>query len=1256
MKGKNGTDSDGHEVKRYRGIIPSLLIIFLSTFLWPPNISAQNTENIEFDHISIEQGLSQSTVFCIIQDCRGFMWFGTQNGLNRYDGNTFKVYVHNPKNPESLSLDLVISIYEDKSGLIWIGTLGGGLNRFDPKTEKFSHFKNNNTDSHSLSSNTVWTIAEDHTGNLWIGTDKGVNKFDRKEGKFNHYLKGEQINTIHIGNLGFILVGTDKGLYYYESDSNIFKEIKCNNKNNTNSIPQKMKVIYEDADRVLWVGTDQGVYKFIWEKDRWKAADSLDVLKDMQISALFKDSSGRLWIGTPKKGLFIYDLQGKKTIPLECKSGVPYSLSHNEIKAIYEDNSGLVWIGTNGGGINIFDPNRKKFTLYRNISGDLSSLSYNDIMALCIGKDGNAWMGTWGKGIDRFDTEEKKFYHYDIPSSVSRDPNRNNIRAICEDYSGMIWIGSDSSGVFTFNPREKAEEKRFAAFKCECIGEEEHILCIYVDIQNQVWIGTMNNGLVRIAENRSDTRHFKNIPGNPNSLSDNAVYSVFQDREGILWVGTRGGGLNRLAIDQEQFFCYMPQIDDSNSLSHSFITSIYQDKAGTLWIGTNGGGLNKFDSLNETFTAYTTQHGLPDNTINATLEDEYGYLWISTNKGLSRFDLKKTFRNYTIRDGLQGYEFNGRVACKTKSGMMLFGGINGLNEFDPRIIGKKDKIEPPTIVITAFKKLGKKNQIIVDTSIPWKTQLELSYEDDFISFEFAALSFADPGQNRYAYKLEPLNKNWIPLGNKHDIDFLNLAPGDYTLCIKGSNNDGIWNTTGTSIKIKVNPPFWLTWWFIALSAMILGSFTIYLVKRRIQNIEEKRKQLAASNTLLKKEISVRQQTEEKLKESEDLYRTLVETSPDAIALCDINGKIIMTNQKTCSLLGYSDKEMREEVISIFKLLKWAERAKARIYAEKAIKRGTSRNIEFVLRTKDGTGIPVEVSTSLIKDGEGKPKYFLEMARDIRDRKEAEQQEKLQQEKLIQVDKMVTLGRLVSGVAHELNNPASSIKMNSEIFDRVWSDVAPVLEEYYKKNNNFTMAGIPYIDAKSRLEDLIIGSMESAHRIEKIIKDLRDFSRPGDATTQESIDINKVIQSSVNLTHNLLTKTTKHFSLKLAENLPFIMGNSTKLEQVFINLIQNACQALPDNTAGISISTSSNKERKQVVIQIKDEGVGIGEKDLKFITDPFFTTKRDRGGTGLGLSISMQIIQEHGGTMNFESQVGKGTTVIVSLPTNYGVKE
>ena len=390
------------------------------------------------------------------------------------------------------------------------------------------------------------------------------------------------------------------------------------------------------------------------------------------------------------------------------------------------------------------------------------------------------------------------------------------------------------------------------------------------------------------------------------------------------------------------------------------------------------------------------------------------------------------------------------------------------------------------------------------------------------------------------------------------------------------------------------------------------------------------------------------QTEDTLENSRELYRTLIETSPDGIILSDIDiekGNIVMANQEAAVLLGYkSVKDIFSHLKSTIEIFIPKDRDKALKNAGIILKKGYSKNNEYSIQTGDGASVPVEISTSLIKDSQGKPRYFLSTIRDIRERKAA-------QEKLIQVDKMVSLGTLVSGITHELNNPASSILMNAETFSMVWQEILPVLDRYYQTSKDFSIASHPYQDAKIKISELISGLLNSTRRINNFIRELRDFSRPEDLFFRQEVDINRVIHASVDLTDNIIKKSTKHFVLDLGENLPLYSGSFQKLEQVFINLIQNACQALRSNNQGIYISTAYIKKDNQIVVKVTDEGKGIEEKDMKYITNPFFTTKRSAGGSGLGLFISLKIVQAHGGFMTFQSKSGKGTTVSVQLPMN-----
>jgi streptogramin lyase/ASC-1-like (ASCH) protein len=478
----------------------------------------------------------------------------------------------------------------------------------------------------------------------------------------------------------------------------------------------------------------------------------------------------------------------------------PNSLSDNFVYAIYEDHLGNLWIGTNSNGVNKFDRKTDTFTHYRNIPGDPSSLSSNFIRMIYEDRAGVIWIGTTGGGLNRFNRQTETFTSYQRIRNDSKSLSSNVVRTIYEDRSGNFWVGTTGSGL------DKMDRKT----------------------------GTFT--------------HYRNIPNNPNSLNDNSIVVIYEapTEPGILWIGTANGGLNRFDPQKETFVHYNANLTDPKSLMIAYVHTICEDRDGSLWIGTHGGGLSKLirkKGERGKFIHYTEKHGLPNNTIYSILEDENDHLWISTNKGLSRFNPKtETFKNYYVSDGLQGNEFNAGAFCKSKSGEMFFGGLNGFNAFFPAQIKNNPYIPP--IVITDFKILNKPVTIgdnsILKKSITWTEELVLSHKDYFFSFEFAALDFTTPEKNRYAFMMEGFDEDWIYTDSKKRFSsYTNLEPGEYIFRIKGSNNDEIWNEKGTSIKITITPPFWQTLWFkVILALVVIGLIFLWYVKR-LKNVRIK---------------------------------------------------------------------------------------------------------------------------------------------------------------------------------------------------------------------------------------------------------------------------------------------------------------------------------------------------------------------------------------------------------------------------------
>jgi ligand-binding sensor domain-containing protein len=826
----------------------------------PADLTAQISD-VTFQQIFLQHGLSQSIVKCILQDRKGFMYFGTEDGLNRYDGYKFLVYRYNPEDTNSISYNDINCLYEDNTGIIWIGTFNAGLNRFDMSKKSIRRFLQDGNNSNSLSHNNIICICEDKSGNLWIGTDNGLNRLNLKD-KENKYfdfkkyfyepensksINSNSINSLFTDREGNLWIGTGNGVCKL-TRNNIdkknfeFERFLFDGHNIANSIT--VRAICQDKDRNLWIGSDHGLYKLTETNNKLPLISYYPLVNDRRSSvsnndiyALCFDNSGYLWIGTNGGGIILYDITRNKLTVYTNDPQDSRSLSYNEIRAIYKDRSGIMWVGTYGAGINKVTRGAREFFHFTHVPNETNSLSHPIIWSIYEDSDSVLWIGTHGGGLDRFDRKSSTYSHFvnnrTNPASISS----NIVRVVIQDREGYLWLGTNGGGINRFdkntgqceiyenNPRDKNSLA------------SNNIRCIYEDKRGNIWIGTYGYGMDKFNKSGKNFIHYANNPDDSHSLSNNFVRTIYEDKKGNFWIGTEGGGLNKFDGKNNIFKYYRHNPNNSNSISNDYIFSILEDKDGILWIGTYGGGLVRFDPLAEKFTSFTTKEGLIGDAIYGVLQDKNGNLWISSSKGLSKFNpVNKKVTNYTVSDGLQSNEFNGGSYFKSNSGEMFFGGINGFNTFYPEKISGNNYI--PSIVITSFQKFNKE----VSTSKPISelSDIKLSYEDYFFSFEFSSLDFSAPEKNKYAYKMEGLHDNWIfTTSDKRYASFTTLPPGNYVFRVVGSNSDGIWNKTGASINIIITPPFWKTWWFIALSFITFLAIGFITYKSRLKNIRIK---------------------------------------------------------------------------------------------------------------------------------------------------------------------------------------------------------------------------------------------------------------------------------------------------------------------------------------------------------------------------------------------------------------------------------
>jgi len=807
--------------------------LLLSIVLIAIPLSARD-DKIVFDHITIKNGLSDGRIDCITQDSFGFLWFGTQDGLNRYDGYNFTVFEHDIFDSTSIASNWIRCITEDKQGNLWIGTESGGLNLLNYETGQFTRWINEPGNPESLNDNFVRAIIEDSYGILLIGTRTGLVQFDREKEIFSpfYYEPFNESSPVFSENVTELLedsdrnlwVGTQDGIYLYDRKNQAVEHLTFS------SEADRISTIFEDSYGDVWIGSR---YKGIRVLDRksqsfiqyQNSPDDPTSLSSNEIKDIFEDSDENLWIATIQGGLNLFDRKAGEFRHFINDPNDLSSLSSNSVRTIYQDRTGVMWIGMDGSGINSFVKNRQKFQLFENRIENPYNLSNNTILSVFEDADGILWLGTEGGGLNKFDRKPGICTHYitekDNPNSISSD----QVTCIYEDREGILWIGT-KEGLNKFD-RRRETFKRFYNTNTP-ITSNNFINIIDEDHAGNLILGT-NNSILRFDKN---TGKFEHIDYDRNGVLDNeAVLTLLTDDTGLLWIGYLRSGLVAYNLKNNDYIHYRSDPKKTNSLSNNFVQYIFKDHQGVLWVATRK-GLNKFEPSFGGFRQYTKTDGLPSNVIVGILEDHDGNLWLSTTNGLSKFNpAKETFTNYNIDDGLQGNQFWIKSCFKSRSGELFFGGNNGFNSFYPERLEELSNPHIPSIVITNVTVLEKPYLRSVTANLSGKNTLQLSYKENRISFEFAALDFTRPEKNQFAYMLEGFDQDWVSSGTRRYANYTNLNSGYYVFRVKGTNNDGVWNEAGTSFSFFIRTPFWKTVWayllYITLAIGIIYGINIY---------------------------------------------------------------------------------------------------------------------------------------------------------------------------------------------------------------------------------------------------------------------------------------------------------------------------------------------------------------------------------------------------------------------------------------------
>ncbi len=840
--------------------------------------SISQNHYMKFRHITSKDGLVQNNVMAILQDSRGFMWFGTRGGLNRYDGYEFELFEHNPEDEKSMSRNDISTMYEDHEGYLWIGYFGGGLDRYNRETDSFESFDSITRSDEGMPTSNVSSVIEDKDDNLWIGTYGG-------------------------------------GLIRLNADRDIITRIR-HDENNPESLGNDgIRTLLEDSKGNIWIGFWDlaGVDKFNLKTGKFKHfkhnPDDSNSLSGNSVYVFYEDSFGNIWIGTLDGGVSRYNIETEDFTRFMYDPENPNGISAYAVRGIVEDDNGNMWFGTENGGISVYDPVNDKFDVLLSDNIDSESLNNNSIYSLYKDPEGNIWAGTFAGGVNVFFKSFNTFEHFRI-RNIDNSLTHNNVTSFEQDYMGNIWVGTDGGGIDILNQDDNFFRTFMYKRNDQTTLGQDFVLDIYQDSKNNMWVGTYGGGMNLYDFESCNFKRFIADPSDTSGINNINVSILYEDSEGKLWIGTFGGGLNLFDYTSGIFSHFNNVFDGDQYISNNYVTVIAEDKYDRLWVGTNGGGLNLFQRNSKTFKQFLGLSddisGLRSGKIFDALEDNKGDLWFGTSKGLYKLDADDlTFQSYSLGDsfsvkrvvgieeddrnnlwistnngiilfnpetgdirkftgshGLQDVEFNRGASFKDRDGFIYFGGINGFNRFHPDSI--EVDVDHPPVVIVDLQIFNQSVAIngeypVLTKSVSETNRIEIPWRYSVFSLDYVALNYSFSKDIEYAYMLENFDRDWYYVGKNRKATYTNLNPGEYVFKIK-CKVDGVWGEEQRKMDIIILPPFWKTFWFYAMlvffGILILAAF-FWFKTRRVRKlnrlVDERTEEIRHQNEVLERQ-------------------------------------------------------------------------------------------------------------------------------------------------------------------------------------------------------------------------------------------------------------------------------------------------------------------------------------------------------------------------------------------------------------------
>lgn len=1192
-----------------------------------------------------------------IQDNAGFMWFGGDNGLVRYDGYSAKLFRHDVADPDSISANLIYDLLLDREGNLWIATVTG-VNRFDAASQKFIKYFHDPNNSNSLPSNDVRSILQDKTGKLWFGTALGMTIFNPNSNSFTRFEhQFEQAEKYQIIDIWTITEDAKKqiwigcranGLFVLDTTNGNIRHFS-HNPNDPNSLSHdSVQVTYEDRLGDIWIGTpggglnkyDQAMQTFIHYRhdNNYEYSIGSDFIR-----GIFEDHRNNFWIATDGGGLSRLDREAEKFVSYKNKPGISDSLKSDKVRSIYEDRSGNLWLGHFPYGISMLDTDAIAFQNYRNNHLRNDSLSHNSILSILEHEPGKLWVGT-EQGLNLLDLETNKVIRFLHDPTNSSTLAAEPALSLHENQQG-VWVGTWSGGLNLLD----LQSGKFKHYKTVPSDPNsisgDYIWVVYEDSQNNIWLGSETAGL-----NKYDPQNdnFLRYPTGTNVRSErgsNWVTALREDSQGNFWVGT-DNGLGLMDRQSGAIEYFREDTSNPNGIRGNRISAIVEDRNGNLWIATHGAGINRKQPKSNIFTNFDMTDGLADNVVSGIIEDNEGILWFSTGRGLSRFDPNnELFTNYYKSNGLAGEVFNRPAYFKTSTNKLLFGSTDGLTLIDPQL--QVLNLEPPPIVLTEFKILNKTVKINEDSQLTkalgFVEKIVLTHQDLVFSLEFAALNFRSSEKNLYSYKLVGFDESWSPANPNRIATYTNLDAGKYVFKVKGSNNEGIWNEQGNSIEIVVLPPPWKSWPAFTLYALIVLSIITFISYQQLLKLrDQQRLQLAlwGSGDEFWDVDLVRQSVVRK-----NMIDTADRTNKEPWHFPDM--EFIHPDDRAGVLQKFDAcLDGKEQIFEVSyrvksKLGGWIwllDRGKATKFDINGVPvrfSGTTKNIDRIKAVeKELTDLNLQLEHRVVQ-------RTAELQHTAQKLEQSNKYLKSAQTQIVESEKMASLVNVVVGISHELNTPLGNVLTSLTV-------LRARLESLYEKVVQGSLSKRFFNQFKDDANESVRLALQNLNRTTSIVDTFKMVAASRDDDSLNQKPLKEVLYDAVKGVQVNNPFNTEHVKIDCPDGLILTTYNNT-LQGVVMQLMENSIYHAFGKNNDIIVQIDVQRQADSIKIDYQDFGKGMDKQTVNLIFDPFYTTKRGNN-VGLGMHIVYnQVTHLLKGTITCESQLDKGTRFIIELP-------